>query len=215
MAESKTKRWPKKLLYGVVAFAALWVTIILVLIAAIYVTGTIDAAESADAIIVLGAGVTHDGRPGWALARRSVKAADLWHAGYAPVIICTGGQADNRPISEAEACRRVLNWRGVPDSAVVLEMNSRSTEENALNARRILADNNWHNALLVSDAYHILRAQHIFSSHGLDVMPSPVPISWMRDKAAYPSYVLREVVALHWQIFKDALNLPFTHVPAA
>ena len=60
---------------------------------------------AADAIVVLGARVNADGSPGSDLTSRTYHAVDLWLAGYAPHIICTGGFKNER-LSAAAVCRR-------------------------------------------------------------------------------------------------------------
>lgn len=204
-------RWlGRAIAFGILA----WVVGVMLLLAIIHRTGQIDEAQSADVIVVLGAGVTSEGRPGWALTRRSSHAAQLWAEGYAPNIICTGGQAPRTPRSEAAACSAVLQWRGVPESAIVLEDRSRSTEENALNTRVILEANGWDDVLLVSDSYHVFRADFIFGSVGTDVARSPVPAEQIRGGFSnYANSMVREIAALHWQVLKEVLNLPITHVP--
>ena len=107
-------------------------------IALIHHTGTLDNTQAADVIIVLGAGLLRDGRPGQALTRRSERGAELWHRGIAPFALCTGGQAESFPRSEAAACREVLQRSGVPAAVILLEERSRSTEENASYSRPIL-----------------------------------------------------------------------------
>ena len=70
-------------------------------------------APAADAIVVLGARVNADGSPGSDLTSRTYHAVDLWLAGYAPHIICTGG-FKNEPLSAAAVCRRFAIELGVP-----------------------------------------------------------------------------------------------------
>lgn len=190
-----------------------WLIVVSGLVGLIHHYGTTDAAQTADVIVVLGAGVTRNGNPGSALYRRTLHAGELWQQGKAPYILCTGAQASNRPNSEAEACRRTLMQHGVPASAVLMEMNSRSTEENAIYAREMLQVRGWQQAILVTDSYHMFRALLIFTSRGVAVQSSPVPNGQIRDRFFYLSSIGREVVALHWQLVKDALNLPVTQVP--
>lgn len=182
------------------------------LVIAIHVYGQVDEAQNADVIVVLGAGLRYDGTAGPALVRRSIHAADLYHAGYAPAIICTGGTGDwGRPESEAGACRDVLIDYGVPEDAIYMEQTSRSTEENALNVRPILEQNGWNTVLLVSDKYHMLRAQWIFNSVGISIIPSPTV------NPSIPTYLIsvaREVAALHWQAAKTLLGIPLTNLPS-
>ena len=136
--------------------------------AAIHHRGTIDNAEESDVIIVLGAGLLRDGRPGWALTRRSLHGAELWRRGMAPYVLCAGGKAESYPRSEAAACREVLLSRGVPADAIILEDRSRSTEENAIFSRRVMIDEGLLDAVLVSDSYHMLRASWLFQLQGIE-----------------------------------------------
>lgn len=197
------------LLFGFV----LWLLIVFALIGMIHYTGTVDEPESADAIIVLGAGLSRSGRPGWALTRRSSLGAELWHQGFASNIICTGGYGENQTRSEADACREVLNRRGVPSSAIVLEERSRSTEENAIYSKEIMQENGWQTALIVSDSYHVFRARYIFSHEGIGVSLSPVSAELIEGRPTYIYSMLREIVALHWQVLKYTFNIDITHIP--
>ena len=188
-----------------------WVLVVIGLLQQIQAYGQQDHAQPAETIIVQGSGLRRDGRPGDALYRRSVWAAQLYEQGYAPNIICTGGVGEGRTRSEADACREVLVNNGVPFEAVYLEERSRSTEENALFAQEIMEANAWQTALLVTDSFHMLRANWIFDSVGIDHFRSPVPRDWVRDYY-YNRHRNREILALHWQLVKEVFNLPYTYV---
>lgn len=201
------KRAAQALLVMLVVWAALW----LILGVTIHSYGQVNRAESADVIIVLGAGLRPDGRPGPALTRRSSHAADLWFDGLAPRIICSGGMPGGGIRSEASACAEILRGRGVPAEAILLEESSRSTEENAIYSRAIMEANGWQTAVVVSDGYHVLRAGWIFHLRGLDISLSPVTDNRPRAME-YVLSIAREVAALHWQAFKEVFNLPVTYV---
>lgn len=172
--------------------------------AVIHYTGTVDQAVRSDVIIVLGASLTHQGEPNRALSRRSEHAAELWRSGLAGVIICTGGIGRDVqvPRSEADGCRQVLMRKGVPRAAILLEETSRNTEENARNSQSIMVAHGWHSAVLVSDSYHVFRARHLFGHTGIHVVPSPVPVARIESPLFYVHSVVREVMALHWQVLK-------------
>jgi uncharacterized SAM-binding protein YcdF (DUF218 family) len=191
-------------------FALIWLAVWVLLGITVLAYGGQDQAQPADVIIVLGSGLRRDNSPGPALYRRAARAAELYQHGLAPAIICTGGFTAGRSRSEADACREVLEDAGVPADVIFVEDGSRSTEENALFAHQIMRDNGWTNAVLVSDGYHLLRAQWIFSQEGIPVYPSPAA-----SPSRMPLFIgtLREVAALHWQAFKTLFNLPFTYVP--
>ena len=181
-------------------------------IAAAHITGLQDRTETGEIIIVLGAGLKEDGRPGPALTRRSRHGAALWHAGFAPLVLCAGGQSEYYPRSEADACREILLDAGLPPEAILTEARSRSTEENAINSKRLLDELGLSRVVLVSDSYHMLRAGWLFSGRGVQNVASPVPAQRIRGRMVYPYSLLREFVAFNWQLFKDAFRIPWTHV---
>jgi uncharacterized SAM-binding protein YcdF (DUF218 family) len=186
-----------------------WQVLFVVLLINAY--GMVDHAQPADVIIVLGAGLRADNTPGPALTRRSLHAAHLWQQGLAPVIICTGGKPGNRTRPESDACAELLRADGVSAEAIVQEAESRSTEENALYAKTLMASHGWHTAILVSDGYHLFRAQHLFSNQGIPVFTSPVTEA-APSALEYAVFIGREIVALHWQILKETFNIPVTYV---
>ncbi len=197
---------------GLIILLITWVLVSAAVLAAVYFYGQQDHAQQADAIVVLGSALRRDGTPGDALRRRSVWGAGLWQAGYAPHIICTGGIGVGQTRSEAEGCKEVLMANNVPEDAIYLEPQSRSTEENAINTRRILEANHWTSVLLVTDSFHSLRGHLIFNSYGITNYPSPVSVSGVRN-SVYVISAIREVAALYWQLTKTVLNLPYTYVP--
>jgi len=179
---------------------------------AVHFTGLQDSAEPADIIIVLGAGLKEDGRPGPALTRRTRHAATIWHQGVAPLVLCAGGQSEYYPRTEAAACREILLDSGLPDAAILLEERSRSTEENAIYSERLLHDLGLSRIVLVSDSYHMLRAGWLFTGRGLKTMTSPVPADRIRGGLVYPYSIAREFIAFNWQLFKELFNIPLTHI---
>ena len=211
MPEQKTKlrRRFKRFLLVIPVAALLYFS---AFIAVIHLYGTVDSAAEADVIIALGAGLRRDGRPGPALTRRSQQAAALWREGFAPLVLCTGGQAENYPRSEASACREILLAQGLPAAAILLEERSRSTEENAIYSRQVLDELGLTSVVLVSDGYHMLRAGWLFRQRGFEPYLSPVPVSRMRQPLDYPRALLREFLAFHWQFFKQIFQIPVTHI---
>ncbi|MCU0511632.1 MAG: YdcF family protein [Anaerolineae bacterium] len=205
----RLRRWLRVLLW----LMALWLVFCVCLMAWVYAYGRAGRPQPADVIIVLGAGLRADGSPGFALTRRAEHAADLWRQGYAPRLICTGAQAYRRPRSEAAACAEILRRQGVPETAIVLETRSRSTQENALYARQVMQSQGWQTAIIVTDSYHLFRAHLIFQREGLTFSESGVPPERVRDPFFYAHSLAREVVALHWLLFVWLFNLSVTYVP--
>jgi len=156
-----------------------------------------------DAIVVLGGGV--DGkRPGWrdrpdlsSAADRVWFAADLYHAGRAPLLVLSGGADTGAPGSQPESAAMAdfIRALGVPEAALVLEGASRNTWENASFTRGLLQQRNLHKILLVTSALHMPRALALFRKQGVDAVAAPtdfeaVPpggpwlLRWMPDAGA-------------------------------
>lgn len=188
----------------------LWAWVILVLALVIDGYGRFDRAQEADVIVVLGAGLRRNNTPGPALTRRTARAVELWKAGYAPIIICTGGKPGNRTRSEADACAELVRAAGIPDDAIVLEDRSRSTEENALETHLLMQANNWQSAIVVSDSFHLFRALRLFRNEGLLIFTTPASSS--PPAGEYLVFLAREVAAFHWQLVKEAFSLSTTYV---
>lgn len=208
-------RRTRRVLNVILIILAVWICVVIALAVHIDSVGRIDNAQESETIIVLGAGLLRGGRAGPAMIRRVERGAALWQQGYAQNIICTGGYTEHHPRSEAEACREILLNAGVPYDAIYMEETSTSTEENAMYSREIMDVQGWETALVVSDAYHIFRADWLFHKAGIEAVFSPVPPEEITGRPSYNYQIMRELLALHWQAFKDLLGLPFTSFPPA
>ena len=122
----------------------------------------------ADCIIVLGAKVNPQGEPSTSLLRRLEKALECYEDGLAPVVIVCGAQGRDEPCTEAEAMKKWLVERGVPEGAVIEEDRSTSTEENLANAKAIMEENGFKTCIVTTNAYHLTRAMWIAEDTGLD-----------------------------------------------
>lgn len=134
--------------------------------------GRVDGAREADVIVVLGARVNQDGTPGSDLTSRTYHAVDLWKAGLAPHMICTGG-FQNEPLSAAAVCKRFASNLGVPAERILMADGSSNTMEDAQAAARVMAQQGWHSAVLVSHPLHLFRARWLFRNAGIDAVTSP------------------------------------------
>lgn len=88
-----------------------------------------------DFLIINGCRVGPDGRPLPLLRGRIDRALvfrdkQLQRTGRGPVFVPSGGQGPDEPVSEARCMADYLLERGVPDSEILLEDRSASTEEN-------------------------------------------------------------------------------------
>jgi uncharacterized SAM-binding protein YcdF (DUF218 family) len=158
--------------------------------------GSQDHARPADAIVVLGARVNQDGTPGSDLTSRTYHAVDLWQAGSATHIICTGGFRDE-PLSAASVCKRFAVELGVPAELVLVADGSTNTIEDAQVTAKVLAERGWHSVVLVSHPLHLYRARWLFRRAGIDAVTSPTSTETGRIFAPLRAwYAAREAAAI-------------------
>src|ERR1700742_1383497 len=96
----------------------------------------LEAAARVDAIVVLGCRVPEAGAYG-ALNRRAETAARAWREQGAEYVFASGGRLWNGQ-PEADALRELLAAEGVPRHAVVRELWSLVTMENAFYTAELL-----------------------------------------------------------------------------
>ncbi len=158
----------------------------------------------ADAIVVLGA-AQWNGRPSPVLQARLDRAIDLYRQGYAPLLVLTGGSIAGDPFSEASVSRDYARVRGIPEEAILVEEESRSTVENLQGAWQLLSPHRAYSILLVSDPFHMARALVIARDLGFQAHPAPAhesPIT--RHPLEETFYIMREAGALlmYWVLGK-------------
>jgi uncharacterized SAM-binding protein YcdF (DUF218 family) len=114
---------------------------------------TLDSgAVNADAMVVLGGGSLE----------RAARAAELFKAGEAPMIICSG-------LGDAEVNAAYLTNSGVPATDILLEPKSHTTRENAKFAIPLLHALGAHRVIIVTTWYHSRRALHCFEHYAPDL----------------------------------------------
>ncbi|HQV57403.1 MAG TPA: YdcF family protein [Ilumatobacteraceae bacterium] len=145
---------------------------------AVWRTGAGDEARPVDAIVVLGA-AQFDGRPSPEFKARLDHVVELWNRGLAPLIVVTGGKLPGDRFTEAQAAVRYLTKQGVPDTAFLAEDRSHNTYDQLVGVRDLLHARNLKRVLLVSDPYHMLRAQLIAEEVGLTAYVSATRTSTM------------------------------------
>lgn len=172
-------------------------------------TGPDAARESPhDVIVVLGSALAPDGRPTAALRRRVGHAVAQWRRGAAPCLMLCGGVVRHPP-TEAEAMAALAREAGVPETALLLERDSRSTWENAACAGRLMREQGWTRALLVTDRVHLPRARLTFRRAGVHVTGCGAPGAWREEPALHALRALaREVLALAWYGVRLTLARP-------
>ena len=140
--------------------------------AAVLTWGVQDDAQRADAIVVMGA-AQYRGHPSPVLRARLDHAIALWQRGLAPRMILTGGIGEGDSASEAAVGRSYVLSHGVPDSAILLENEGRTSSQSLRAASELLHARNLKSAVIVSDPFHMLRLEILGRRFGLDPYTSP------------------------------------------
>ena len=190
-------RWFVRLL--VLALAAL---VLAVAVASYHIVREADSqhAYSADAIVVFGA-AEYAGRPSPVYKARLDHAFTLFQRGIAPVVITTGGAANDPSFSEGGVGHDYLMRRGIPEPNLIAETQGSDTAQSAARVGVILRANGMRSCVAVSDQYHVFRIQKLLEHEGVKVYVAPRPDSrphgtWQRGVA-----VLREAFSyIAWRL---------------
>ena len=175
--------------------------------AAVLLWGARDRARASDAIVVLGA-AQYVGRPSPVLRARLDHALDLWQRGLAPRLIFTGGTGVGDTTSEAAVSRIYALRHGVPDTAILMEKEGRTTRESIAAVSVIMHARQMRTAILVSDPFHMMRLRILSTQYGVDAYTSPTktsPIS--ANKAQALAYVLSESIKVPMMIVAHTFAL--------
>jgi uncharacterized SAM-binding protein YcdF (DUF218 family) len=152
--------------------------------AAVLVWSSRDEAQPAQVIVVLGA-AQYAGKPSPVLRARLDHALDLWDRHLASLLILTGGTGAGDTTSEAAVGRNYARKHGVPDSAILVENEGRTTSESMRAVAGMLEVRGLQTALLVSDPFHMLRLRILARRFGFTPYTSPTqtsPISPNREE---------------------------------
>ena len=179
------RRWWLRVVGG---FLGLWLAFL------VWITwaGMRTELRRVDCLVVLGARALADGTPGPSLRARLERALELWRAGWAPALVCTGGRGQDGTV-EGEVERNWLLGRGVPAAAVLWEDRSHTTRENFVEASRLMRERGWRSCLVVTDPFHEPRAMSMARAAGLDASPAPTfsGPAWQRW-GTWSFYTVRE-----------------------
>lgn len=150
-----------------------------------YVTGSIvqtwlvgrgDDARAVDAIVVMGA-AQYDGRPSRQLQSRLDHVVTLWEAGWAPLVVTTGGSRPGDRFTEAQVSATYLADAGIPADAIDQRPLGATTRQSLVAVREVLRERGANRVLIVTDPFHALRSRTIARDLGLEAWTSSTPSS--------------------------------------
>ncbi|MGE8279261.1 MAG: YdcF family protein [Stenotrophomonas sp.] len=163
--------------------------------------GDRDQAAPADAIIVLGA-AAYDAKPSPVFEERIRHGLDLYRQGYASKLIFTGGFGGSRArFSESQVARRYALKQEIPADAILIETKSRTTRQNLVEAKVLMAQNDLHKVIVVSDPLHMARALRLSRELGIDALASSTPSTRFRSFHTSWRFLAQEVYFFHRDLF--------------
>ena len=134
--------------------------------------------EGVRAIVVLGGGIVPSPQEGVAtrLADGSLwrchRTEELYHEGPSCLVFVIGGNPDGtRGEDVSKVMAGILEQLGVAKGDLVVESESRNTQENARAAAGLLKADNITKPLLVTSSLHLARATRLFRNQGIEVIP--------------------------------------------
>lgn len=161
-----------------------------------------DMAVPSDAIAVFGAAEYH-GHPSPVFRARLDHAESLYSRGIAPLIITLGGDGGDQ-YSEGRVGEQYLVGAGVPDSDIIAETESTSTNQSVHRLAVIARTNNLQRIVVVSDATHLFRIHQICAANGLNVLTSPRPRVPIEGNSGERERIQHEIVSYTlWRMHLD------------
>ena len=103
--------------------------------------------------------------------------------------------------------RRLALAAGIPEQALILDQEARSTRESITSARGIMQEGGWETALIVSDPFHIQRALLMAADAGFEAYGVPAlhsPTYTIPSRRVF--YTSREVLALWYYLLQRAIG---------
>ncbi len=162
-----------------------------------------DSLEKSDVIIVLGTDPKGD-REAWA--------AKLYEKGLANRIIMCGYEVGWQS-STAEIMKRHAVHLGVPEQAIILDYgwNNNGTWDNAINSLKIIKENNFKSAIVVTSNYHTRRSRYafrkVFRDSNVRILISPCPGGsfspgeWWKSRGLVKSVFLEYTKLIYYFLF--------------
>ena len=174
-------------------FLILVITEVLIGWSAITATG-----QPADYVIVLGAQV-HADKPSVVLKYRLDEAILYLNENPETVCIVAGGQGKNEPYSEAYGMAQYLMQNGIDKERILLEDQSKTTEENLRYSRKFLPEDA--EVGIITNDFHMFRALQIAQKQGLsdvcgiaaDSTKFYLPNNMLREYFAEIKFLIRSV----------------------
>ena len=164
-------------------------------------------APDKDFVIILGCWFRKDGSLPPLLRSRTDRALSFWRmqkesAGKEARFIPSGGRGKDETMPEAEAMRRYLLSRGIADSAILPETESKNTFQNMAFSRRLIRETDpAGKAVFATSNYHVFRSGLLARQAGLPAEGIGAKTKWW----FWPNAFMREAAGLLQKRWKQEL----------
>ena len=122
--------------------------------------------DTVHAVVILGCQVMPSGQPSILLRDRLEKALEYLADQPEAVIVVSGGQGGNEPISEAQCMYAYLVEHGVASERILREDRSRNTDQNLRNTIELLGEAGYDptaEIAVVSNGFHLARVRMLWA----------------------------------------------------
>ena len=151
-----------------------------------------------DYILILGCAIRQDGTLYPLLKGRADRAIAFYQeqkeaAGFAPVLVPSGGQGSDEVIPEGEAVRRYLLSQGIPETDILAETQSANTMENMRCSKALINSQKQEaNVIFSTTNYHVFRSGILANDAGLHADGIASKTKWY----FWPNAQIREYIGL-------------------
>ena len=153
--------------------------------------------DDASVCIVLGCKISGEYEPSPMLEGRLRTAVKFLESHPEAVCIVSGGQGDNEDFAEAVVMRNWLVREGISEERILLERESRNTEENIRFSSEVLKENGLgEKVVIITDWWHQLRASVWAQKCGLQSYAVSAENPEISVKMIYPLYYVRELLGM-------------------
>ena len=158
-----------KWLRRIVCFLFILCVVLFVSVEGLIISGfNAEPDSGADICIILGAQMKESG-PSDVLQRRLDRAIIYLQENPDTMVIVSGGQGSNEPVSEAQGMQDYLISKGIAAERIMMEDTSTNTWEN-LSYSAELIDKNSDRVVIVTNNFHVFRAVYIAKKQGYSMV---------------------------------------------
>ena len=133
-----------------------------------------DAPGRADVLMALGGGVGESGKVGQGYEERVDSAVKLYRDGSAKKVVYSSGY--KYIMKEAEVMKALSVFMGVKAEDIILDEEAYNTYDMVMHLKKLMRDNGWNSAILVSSPYHMKRLKMLCDKNLKDTPVYYVPV---------------------------------------